>query len=212
MCLGRKVVVAMLDWSRERPDYQRYAALFLLAYTFLLRVPSEAIPTVAGGVADQSSQAILALEGDALHLRLRRRKNKPHGSSLRRHCWCETCPKSCPVHVLAKLLDGCVPGAELFRGISAQGASKALRHMLYSVGVRDVGAYRLHNLRRGHAKDLQLAGKSVSRLVYALCASLAYRKRTVADPRGRGMAQPGLPGLHGPKQTRRGSGPQVPHG
>ncbi len=85
MCLGRKVVVAMLDWSRERPDYQRYAALFLLAYTFLLRVPSEAIPTVAGGVADQSSQAILALEGDALHWRLRRRKNKPQGSSLRRH-------------------------------------------------------------------------------------------------------------------------------
>ncbi len=62
---GRKVVVAMLEWSKERPDYQRYAALFLLAYTFLLRVPSEAIPTVAGGGTDPSTQAILTLEGGA---------------------------------------------------------------------------------------------------------------------------------------------------
>ena len=158
----RKAVVLMIEWAKERPEYLPYAALFLLAYTFLLRVPSEALPALVGGSADSPSQSALTLDGDVLQLKLQRRKNKPHGSTLKRHCWCETCPRSCPIHVLAHILDGRSQGEELFGGMSAQDASKALKHMLGCVGVKCAGEYRLHDLRRGHARDLQLAGGRLS--------------------------------------------------
>ena len=46
-----------------------------------------------------------------------------------------------------------------FRSITAANALKVLRVMLGLVGVTDPEKYRTHDLRRGHAKDLQLAGR-----------------------------------------------------
>ena len=148
----------MLRLANQHPAVSAHAELFLLAYAFLLRVPSEGLPVVAGGADQANEQAALALEGDELVLRLRRRKNRPGGSTLRRHCWCTTCRESCPVHVLGPMLEDRVPGEGLFPNISAASAGAFLKKMLESIGVREAGSYRLHDLRRGHALDLQLAG------------------------------------------------------
>ena len=64
--------------------------LYLASYSLMLRVPSEGLPLVAGAVANQqgiagahSSTAVL---GNELVVTLARRKNLPHGSTIRRGC------------------------------------------------------------------------------------------------------------------------------
>ena len=66
----------MLIWSEDKPQYQRYALLFLFAYTFLLRLPSEALPVVRGPVDTSDTQAVIEPSDDSLVLKLKRRKNK----------------------------------------------------------------------------------------------------------------------------------------
>ena len=75
-----------MKWGQEHQAYARYSLLWLLAYAFLLRVPSEALPAV-GGKGDY--QSALFLDGDSIILELKRRKNKPGGSRLVRTCWCK---------------------------------------------------------------------------------------------------------------------------
>ena len=49
-------------------------------------------------------------------------------------------------------------GECLFQDITAAKALATLRLLLASVGVAQAGEYRTHDLRRGHALDLQLSG------------------------------------------------------
>ena len=81
-----KTVELMLAWALENPAYIRFAMLWVVTYAFLLRLPSEALPITAGASAGQSS--LLRRDGK-LFLKLRRRKNKPGGSTLERACWCK---------------------------------------------------------------------------------------------------------------------------
>jgi hypothetical protein len=96
--------------------------------------------------------------GGYLVLTLERRKNKPSGSRLVRGCWCRECRDTCPVHVLGELLANTEPGAKLFPGVSAGTALAALRTMLAVLKVPGAAEHRTHDLRRGHAKDLQMSG------------------------------------------------------
>ena len=91
-------------------------------------------------------------------MQLNRRKNKPQGSRLVRGCWCKECSKTCPVHVLGPMLDELQHGEKMFPGISAGEALRMLRVMLTALGIAKAQQYRTHDLRRGHAKDLQLSG------------------------------------------------------
>ncbi len=148
----------MLEWSQQNVEYLPFATLFLFTYIFLLRLPSEALPAVAGGEDCQEAQSVLTYEGEQVVLRLRSRKNKPAGSCLTRSCWCGTSAATCPVHVLGRWVQGKSPGEPLFPGISAGGAASRLKTMLQAIGVARSHLYRTHDLRRGHAKDLQAAG------------------------------------------------------
>ena len=88
LCLrspGRRMVEDMMHWCSEKVEYRNVAYLFLLTYVFLLRLPSEALPVVAG---QGDEQACLFREGQTVVLELKRRKNKPAGSRLVRTCWC----------------------------------------------------------------------------------------------------------------------------
>ena len=152
----RPRVEAMMRWAKKHPEFSRLAVLFLTAYAFLLRVPSEALPMV---VADGSSgQSVVVATDHEIILTLQRRKNRPAGSRLVRKCWCNECVHACPVHVLGALLRDTVPGSRIFEGITAAGALAGLRFMLGAVGVANASAYRTHDLRRGHALDLQCSG------------------------------------------------------
>ena len=133
---------------------------------------------VAGGTTENEQQSVVWLDADKqeLVLKLRRcgicifgataalvvlacrRKNKPGGSKLTRKCWCKECPRTCPVHVMGRLVESCAPGEALFGGITAHGALDKLRFMLAAVGVENPQLYRSHDIRRGHALDLQCSG------------------------------------------------------
>ena len=149
----RKQVGQLVERASNQPDTHRFAMLFLLSYAFLLRLPSEAIPVTA-----HTGDCSLKKEGMFLVLSLKRRKNKPGGSRLVRGCWCRESKQTCPMHVLGPYLANCRPGERLFLGITSAVALSTLRLSLQSIGVARSHECRTHDLRRGHAKDLQLSG------------------------------------------------------
>jgi hypothetical protein len=130
------------------------AMLWLTAYVFLLRVPSEALPLVRGTQEDLGHQCTVFLDSDGcVCLRLRRRKNRPGGSLLRRKCACTACPRICPVHVLWLQFFAKLPlGAQPWIAVSADNARKKLRTTLGRLGVASPDLYGTHDFRRGHAK------------------------------------------------------------
>ena len=114
------------------------------------------------------------------HVLLRCRKNRRCGSVLRRGCWCSKAsskvvncvlpvawcehvldlyPKAfCPVHHLAPLIKNIPEGTLLFKGVTPAAALANLRKILVELNVPNAMAYRTHDLRRGHARDLQING------------------------------------------------------
>ena len=184
----RKCAVATLvELGARRRAWHRASMLFLFAYTFLLRVPSEALPAVRVADADEapSFQSALVLGDAELTLLLRRRKNRAQGSRLSRRCWCASCSTTCPVHALGPWVARFDSGRELFGGISAAGALRALREMLAALGVQGASLFRLHDLRRGHAKDLQESGATLAEILAAgewrSCAFMAYLDRDALE-------------------------------
>jgi hypothetical protein len=123
-------------------------------------------------------------QGSALVLSLASRKNLPRGNAthvfvfrilrvcclllrlqgatLQRGCWCKQSPKTCPVHVVGPYLDQHGEGQPLFAGVTATSTLKVLRQMLGALNVEGACDYRTHDLRRGHAKDLQQSGTLLS--------------------------------------------------
>ena len=170
--IHRGTVEDMLDWSSRDESNKAFrlnALLYLLAYTFLLRVPSEALPMVVGRLGQPcEAKSILYLgEDDTLVLELKSRKNKPQGSKLIRRCCCSRHPKSCALHLIKPLLESAETGTAMFKLISPDDAVKKLRQLLSAVGVRDARLYRPHDLRRGHAEDLRLEGAPLWKILAA---------------------------------------------
>ena len=93
---------------------------------------------------------------------------------------------TCPVHGLAKLLDETLEGAVFFENISAAEALRVLREMLAEIGVENAGVYRTHDIRRGHALDLQESGttavtnSSCAHDQCSCCGVVVYRRATVS--------------------------------
>jgi hypothetical protein len=69
---------------------------------------------------------------------------------------------TCPVHTLGPFLGEVAEGAPLFGGISAADATEALRFILSELSIDQANAYRTHDMRRGHALDLQVSGSSAA--------------------------------------------------
>ena len=89
LSLARNRVELMINWCTEKSMFESIVPVFVMAYAFMLRLPSEALPIVVGPSDDASS---FFKEGDTVVLELKRRKNKPRGSRLVRKCWCSTSP------------------------------------------------------------------------------------------------------------------------
>ena len=100
--------------------------VYAFSFVFLLRVGDECLSLEAGHHSE-SETAIAELPAhrhsscwitsSEFTLRLRRRKNKFRGSTMRRGCLCNLEPDAsdiCPVHVLCKALVGKAPGFLLF--------------------------------------------------------------------------------------------------
>ena len=83
---------------------------------------------------------------------------------------------TCPVLAVKPLLASLKSGEGLFAGITPGDALAVLRKILRNTGVGNPGSYRTHDLRRGHALDLQLSGVIVP-AVPACCVYLARCRR-----------------------------------
>ena len=158
MWIRREKVAAMMEWAREHAQYENFAMLFLLAYWFLSRLPSEALPAVAGRGTALDAQSVLWKTDTELILDLRVRKNTNTRCRITRTCMCSEAAVTCPLHVLGPLVDACPEGQSLFPGMNRTSVLRALRVLLDKVGVEKSSFYGTHDLRRGHALDLQLAG------------------------------------------------------
>ena len=160
----RELVLNVLSY----PAWKDAVMLFLTSYVFLLRVPSEALPICVGsGGALDGQQSTVCVEKDVVVLHLRRRKNQPLGSTLKRYCWCASCPVTCPVHTLGVYFNSLDFGAQPFSWFSAADALKCLRGFLEFLKVPEADLYRCHDLRRGHARDLQAMGKTLAEILAA---------------------------------------------
>ena len=62
------------------------------------------------------------------------------------------------MHVVGQYVREAAPGERLFEGITAREALSKLRFMLAAIGVENSDKYRSHDIRRGHALDLQCSG------------------------------------------------------
>lgn len=159
---------ALLKQANERQESAVFAQLFLVTYVFLLRLPSEALGISFDGVAfRQGAGASLILCDGLLQLKLARRKNKQFGSVLQRACWCARCTATCPVHALGAWFAGLPVGTKPFSDITAAGSLSTLRFFLAQLGVKDAALYRTHDLRRGHALDLQQRGGTLREILQA---------------------------------------------
>ena len=123
--LGQSRVRDILALSRMETSSQllfHASMLFLTAYVFLLRLPSEALPIVrvGVGVSPDGKQASVSCDGDSLVLVLDRRKNRLHGSTLVRKCWCTQCSHlsgACPWALLREFPAGQTSVCRHLRGL-----------------------------------------------------------------------------------------------
>jgi hypothetical protein len=115
-------------------------ALWLLAYTWLLRLPSEALPMCVCASEPQRGvhQSAVWREGDNICVLLSSRKNLQGGSGvLRRACSCEGSPHMCPVHVLwEQFLDSVPVGTKPWLNVSAAQVLKWMRGAFIALAVR----------------------------------------------------------------------------
>ena len=167
-CLVRNMVssASSLHLSHEHG----MAMLWLASYSFLLRVPSEALPMMRGGPGvDSNAQSVLLLDHEgSLVLRLKSRKNKQTGSVLKRKCSCSGCPTMCAVHGLWHgFFAHLQPGSQPWADISATSANRLLREAVGKLGMPEPNTYCTHGFRRGHAKDLQQSGAPLTEILAA---------------------------------------------
>jgi hypothetical protein len=153
------------------PDH---AMLYRTAYAFLLRVRSEGLPIVSGAVGNADSPLLpgthscWSMVGKSLVLKLRRRKNKPHGSVLRRPCSCKfVLACNCPVHGIGPWLKTLEPGSTPFAHISGAYALAELRRRLTLLGIPDAEKYVLQDFRKGHADDIRARGGTLREILEA---------------------------------------------
>ena len=133
--IRQEVVARLMTHEYENTTEAALAMLCLVSYVFMLRLPSEALPMVWGkhapGIICMSRKSVLYfffayylhvgtncvhqsylwIEGPRLCLKLKTRKNRQHGTTLWRECWCGTSAMSrftCPIHTFGHPYD-CSP-------------------------------------------------------------------------------------------------------
>lgn len=197
--IRKALLLEMVLAVNRRLEEFSFAMLWLVTYTWLLRLPSEvracrvlarglvhrhiwqALPLCVGRPDSPSSadeQTLIWKEGDEICLRLRRRKNRPKGSgTMRRVCTCKGSVHICPVHVLwDKFLDKMPEGSHPWSGVSAGLAMIRLRRVLEQLQLQEAASYRTQDLRRGHAEVSASCLKAQSLIFCASCDPQEMRK------------------------------------
>ena len=166
-----KEVLAKLINHCLKSESTAEAMLYVAAYAFLLRVPSEGLPMRRGdvGIAApcQEHKSVLHKVDGEVVLLLSSQKNQPQGSRIVPKCSCNFSPDACPVHVLWPYFARLPVGHQPFANLSLNAVLVGLRNRLALLGVADAACYRSHDFRRGHARDLQARGASLFEILEA---------------------------------------------
>ena len=167
-------VLAKLVTLADFQNLKEEADLFVIAYRFLFRVQSEAIPLEAGSPSEgtflprpRHSSAFVD-GGGRIVVRLQRRKNRPEGSLLIRVCSCrdKLGPACCAKCRLQKRISETPLGTKLF-SINAEQLISTMKRLLTFIGVEHPNSYGLKAFRRGCATDMALAGKPLYEILQA---------------------------------------------
>ena len=156
--------------------------LFYLAYVFILRLPSEALPAVRASPHDtlmnrsrlphQSALGLRSLPNgeQRLVLKLRTRKHVRGGAVLMRPCFCDTNTLAshgiCPIHDFWRIAkDSAEWGSPLFPVLARKNINRVLRGTLTSMKVPDALSYSTHAFRRGASMELKRCGDTLSQVL-----------------------------------------------
>ena len=163
----------MLKAMMAQDRVPSHTALWMLAYTWLLRLPSEALPMCVCASEPQRGvhKAAIWRDGDEICILLSSRKNLQGGSGvLRRACCCQGNTQMCPVHILWDQFLASVPvGTMPWLNVSPAQVLKWIRGALLALAVcivfsqraacaisckqvPNASAYGTHSFRRGHAR------------------------------------------------------------
>ena len=148
---------------------QDFALLCTLSSAFLLRVPSEALGLCFDRPLQHSALSIQTEGGrPVLVLSLRRRKNMPQGSILRRACCCVSDPLMCAPHALQAWLRNKrrAESGRLF-AYPASSFRRDLRAAIGALGIPEPEAYGTHSFRRGTAHELAAARSPLADILAA---------------------------------------------
>lgn len=189
--LDERLVLQLMTLCDSLPGHSEVGTIFLLAWQFLLRGPSEAVPIEWGSEQELYSlppgrhSAIWVNADGATSLRLKRRKNRPQGSLLRRPCLCPAAPAvMCPGHRLLASSSGWQPGQRLCLLTPSQLLTK-LHRLLAMLLVAAPERYRWKGFRAGKASCMAAAGKPLPQILQAgewrSAAMLAYVDPDILD-------------------------------
>ena len=139
--IQRTCLYNMVDGVRKDIESQSYAMLWLVAYSFMLRVPSEALPMKRGGDGTTGCSVIVAESDKCIALHLASRKNRQNGSVVRRFCTCKQEEAGshplCVVHTLWNdFFAHMQPGDQPWAVITPGAVNQHLRVTLSKLGVR----------------------------------------------------------------------------
>ena len=172
--MSNLVLKANRDKSDSAPEAVAFSMLWLVSYSFLLRVPSEALPMRKMRPTDEGAteqQSIIWRENDDICLRLKTRKNRRSGSGvMRRTCSCLGGKSTCLVHTLwESWLDFWPEGEAPWADLSPQHVIRRLRADLAAMTfpVSDPEKYGTHDFRRGHAEDMRASGRPLADILHA---------------------------------------------
>ena len=176
--IGHQLLVDMLA---RVPD-EATRGLFVAAFAFALRVPSEGLviekgdPRMAASFSfsDEDCRArkarvVIFFADGRVTLHLSRRKHVDHPSRILRSCWCAACKTTCPVHALGAIFDRAPVGTAPFAHLPSGRILGLVRRLAHVAGERDSAHFCTKSFRRGHAETLRRSGGRLAEILRAGC-------------------------------------------
>lgn len=167
--INRPVVLKLLREAGKRRRFW-WSAILALAYSFLLRMPSE--------LFRQFDIKLLAADGGKFTYGPIRRKQRQDWCFITSFCCCEHSELLC-MHTWLPVLTELTrePGSKRLGGYNPSSWTAELRQLLQAVGVADPQAWFGHDVRRGAAADVFAASG-----VDAMLARGGWRSLPAARP------------------------------
>ena len=165
--LTETLAARLVTLCNERPGFQDLGDLFVVAWQFLLRVPSEGIPLQHGSLSElhvlpEGRRSALTVDAEfCAHLRLKSRKHWPKGSLLSRPCCCAGGLNVLCVGHRFSLRRKCLNVGDKLVTRSPSDCLKQFRCLLSMLGVLNAERFTWKAFRAGKATSLINQGFSL---------------------------------------------------